>query len=64
VRPAVVGGGERAEALLAGGVPHRELDALRVHGGVLHLEVHADGGLDVLVIGVVAEAEKQLQGMG
>ncbi|CAA6668178.1 unnamed protein product [Spirodela intermedia] len=45
--PAVVGGGDSAEALLAGGVPDLGLDLLPVDVHALRLELHPDGGLGV-----------------
>merc|ERR1740138_246150 len=44
VRPAVVGGGDRAEALLPGCVPDLELDRLTVDWQGAESEVDTDGG--------------------
>ena len=55
---AVVGGGDGAEALLAGGVPDLGLDVLAVDVHALRLELDADGGLGVeieLVAGVAGQ---------
>jgi len=55
---AVVGGGEGAEAFLSGGVPDGEFDFFVGHVEVFDFEVDADCGLDVIVEGVVGEAEE------
>ena len=55
---AVVGGGDGAESLLAGGVPNLSLDFLGVDFQALSLELDAYGGLGVhveLVPGVAGE---------
>jgi hypothetical protein len=59
VRAAVVGGGDGAEALLAGRVPDLELDLLAVELEVADLEVDADGGDVRVSVRVVGEAEKK-----
>ena len=61
---AVVGRGDGAEALLARGVPERELDALAAGLDHLHLEVHADRGNIALRVGVVRKAEQQTRFTG
>lgn len=53
---AVVGGGEGAEALLAGRVPDLELAAAAVNGDGADLEVDADGGDGGVAEDVVGEA--------
>lgn len=55
---AVVGGGDGPEALLAGGVPDLELDALAIELDGADLEVDADGGDEGGGEGVLAEAQQ------
>lgn len=55
---AVVGGGDGAEALLAGGIPYLELDALAVQLDGADLEVDADGRDEGRREGVFAEAQQ------
>lgn len=47
---------EGSEALLSGGIPNGQLDALPVHVHVLDFEIHANSGLDVFVERVVRES--------
>eukprot|EP00964_Phaeocystis_antarctica_P006853 scaffold3709_cov68-Phaeocystis_antarctica.AAC.2 len=55
---AVVRGRERAESLLARGVPDRQLHRAAADGHRLDLEVYADGRGQVLLESVVREAKK------
>ena len=55
---AVVGGGDGAEALLAGRVPDLQLDALAIELDGPDLEVDADGGDEGRGEGVLAEAQQ------
>jgi hypothetical protein len=55
---AVVGSGDGAEALLAGGVPYLQLDALAIELNGPDLEVDADGGDEGRGEGVLAEAQQ------
>lgn len=55
---AVVGGGDGAEALLAGRVPDLELDALSIELNGPDLEVNANGGDEGRREGVLAEAQQ------
>lgn len=59
VGPAVVRGGDGAEALLAGGVPNLELDGLAIELDGADLEVDADGGDVRFRVGVVGETEEK-----
>ena len=56
---AVVAAGDRAEALLAGGVPDLKLTRLAVQVKRTDLEVHTDGADVTLGVRVVGEAEQQ-----
>lgn len=55
---AVVGGGDGAEALLAGRIPDLQLDALAVELDGPDLEVDADSGDEGRGEGVLAEAQQ------
>mmetsp|Transcript_10715 Transcript_10715/g.33796 ORF Transcript_10715/g.33796 Transcript_10715/m.33796 type:complete len:575 (-) Transcript_10715:87-1811(-) len=59
VRPAIVGGCERAEALLPGGVPQLQVDRLGVHLHLKRLEVDADRRLVRLRVRVLDESHDQ-----
>ena len=61
--PSVVRAGQRAEAFLSGGIPNGDLDPLgpairarRVHH--LHLKVHADGALQVVIEITISELQE------
>ena len=56
---AVVGGRNRAEAFLSGGVPYLQLDALTVQVDGLDLEVNADRCDEAGGEAVVGESEQQ-----
>lgn len=55
---AIVGGGDGAESLLAGGVPDLQLDTLSIELNGPDLEVDADGGDEGRGKGVFAEAQQ------
>jgi len=59
VGAAIVAGGDGPEALLAGSIPHLELDVLLVDLHVVDLEVDADGGDEVCIKLVVHETRQQ-----